>query len=116
MKSPYNGQYLTLMSYALTQQQTQISGVLFQLKDSPQVLEDVLERVNNDYGPDLNQLIRTMLRRAFHQRLTMKELIELPLVQECLKLSNSPLYKTSKSCSPDGEGKSRRKRVQKRCE
>lgn len=78
--------------------QAQISGVLFQLKDNPQVLEDVLERVNKEYSPDLSQLVRTMLRRAFHQRPTMREMVELPLVQDCLKLSGSSLFKKSK-CS-----------------
>ena len=85
-------------------QQAQISGVLFQLKDNPQVLEDVLEKVNEQYSPDLSQLIRTMLRRAFHQRPTMKEMIELPVVQECLRLSDSPLFKKARTCDKDGQG------------
>ena len=68
------------------------------------MLNEVLEKVNELYSPDLSQLIRTMVRRAFHQRPTMKDVIELPFVQECLKLSDSPLFKKSKSCDKDCEG------------
>ena len=94
----------TVYIHFLMSQQAQISGVLFQLKDNPQVLEDVLEKVNKQYSPDLSQLIRTMLRRAFHQRPTTREMIELPLVQDCLRLSNSRLFKKSKCSGNDCDG------------
>ncbi|XP_065068204.1 serine/threonine kinase-like domain-containing protein STKLD1 [Rhopilema esculentum] len=69
----------------------QIGGTLFQIKQSPQVLEDVLETVAKAYSPDLCQVIRTMLRRNFQQRPTAQELVDLPYVQECLKLYGSSL-------------------------
>ena len=96
--------YTHTHTHTHTSQQTQISRVLFQLKETPQVLEEVLEKVNKEYSPDVSQLIRTMLRRAFHQRPTMKEVVELPLVQHCLELSNSPLVKKSKCSGTDCEG------------
>ena len=95
---------LTYPKHMHPPQQAQISGVLFQLKDNPQVLTDVLEKVNKLYSPDLSQLIRTMVRRAFHQRPTMKDMIELPFVQECLRLSDSPLFKKANSYDKAGEG------------
>lgn len=88
----------TPLSYTHTHLQTaQISGVLFQLKDNPQLLEDVLEKVAEQYTPDLCQLIRITLRRSFHQRPTAKEMVDLPFVQECLSFSNSALYKGPKN-------------------
>ncbi|XP_065916467.1 serine/threonine kinase-like domain-containing protein STKLD1 isoform X2 [Dysidea avara] len=76
--------------------QAEMSTILFQLKGSPQIVEDVLENVSKHYSADLCQLIRVMLRRAFHQRPTCKDLLLYPYVQECLGLTNSPLFKGAK--------------------
>ena len=57
---------------ATVSQCTQISGVLFRLKDNPQVLEEVLDTVGKHYSADLCQLIQTTLRRSFHQRPTTR--------------------------------------------
>ncbi|KAL9989644.1 hypothetical protein ACROYT_G004211 [Oculina patagonica] len=67
--------------------QSQISSKLFQIKHSPQELEDVLKDVGKTYAKDLCQTIRIMLRRNFQQRPTMKELAELPYVKSCIALS-----------------------------
>lgn len=76
--------------------QSQISSKLFQIKHSPQELEDVLKEVGKTYAKDLCQTIRTMLRRNFQQRPTMKELAELPYVKSCIALST----KQPKGSSP----------------
>ncbi|XP_027054590.1 serine/threonine kinase-like domain-containing protein STKLD1 isoform X1 [Pocillopora verrucosa] len=72
--------------------QSQISSKLFQIKQSPQELEDVLKEVEKAYktkdAKDLCQTIRIMLRRNFQQRPTMKELAELPYVKGCIALSS----------------------------
>lgn len=81
----------------------QISGILFQLKDSPQTLEEALGTVAEHYSHDLCQLIRMTLRRAFHQRPTCRQLLDLSLVQQCLQLIQSPLYRES---TKGGEGSS----------
>eukprot|EP00794_Sanderia_malayensis_P016190 gene16190-17817_t len=73
----------------------QISGTLFQIKQSPVDLEDVLETVAKGYCADLCQVIRTMLRRNFQQRPSAAELLELPYVQGCLKLYGSQLLSGS---------------------
>lgn len=73
--------------------QAEMSSILFQLKSSPQIIEDVLNNVSKHYSADLCQLIRVMLRRAFHQRPTCKDLSLYPYVQECLGLTNSSLFK-----------------------
>jgi len=75
----------------------QIGGTLFQIKQSPQTLEDVLETVAKAYSPDLCQVIRTMLRRNFQQRPTAQELVDLPYVKDCLKLYGSSLLSLSQS-------------------
>lgn len=77
----------------------QSSGTLFQIKQSPQVLEDVLETVAKVYSADLCQVIRTMLRRNFQQRPTSLELVELPYVKDCLKLFGSSLLDSSSSAT-----------------
>eukprot|EP00118_Oscarella_pearsei_P003089 m.12872 g.12872 ORF g.12872 m.12872 type:complete len:657 (+) comp24349_c0_seq3:630-2600(+) len=73
------------------QDAAQIAGVLFQIKQSPQTLEDLLETVGQHYTADLCQLIRTMLRRQFQQRPTVLDLIQLPYVKDCLALNKSAL-------------------------
>jgi probable inactive protein kinase-like protein SgK071 len=73
----------------------QSSATLFQIKQSPQVLEETLEQVGQKYTADLCQVIRTMLRRHFQERPTAISLLELPYIQECLALSNSALCKQS---------------------
>lgn len=67
----------------------QMSSTLFQIKQSPQVLEKVLEKVAENYknGKELCQIIRIMLRRNFQQRPTALELCELPFLKECITLS-----------------------------
>nr|CAB3264290.1 serine/threonine-protein kinase Nek6-like [Phallusia mammillata] len=71
----------------------QISSTLFEIKQNPQCLEDILaELAHHKYTAHLCQLIRTMLRRNFQQRPTAVELIAFPYVKECLLLDpNSKL-------------------------
>lgn len=69
--------------------QSQISSKLFQIKSSPQELEEVLKDIGKTYAKDLCQTIRLMLRRNFQQRPTMKELAELPYVKSCIALGDS---------------------------
>ena len=73
----------------------QISSTLFEIKQNPQCLEDVLvELPKYKYSLQLCQLIRTMLRRNFQQRPTAVELLAFPYVKECLSLNpNSDLVK-----------------------
>ncbi|KXJ19701.1 serine/threonine kinase-like domain-containing protein STKLD1 [Exaiptasia diaphana] len=68
----------------------QMSSVLFQIKQSPQILEETLEQIKNKqkYSSDLCQLIRTMLRRNFQQRPSAKELLDLPYVKSCMALQD----------------------------
>jgi len=96
---------------------TQMSGHLFELKNNPQLLEDVLNRVGCEdsavaaaakatsdglaadapetrlYSMELCATIRSMLRRNFQQRPKAVELVDSPYVQECLRLNGSPLAK-----------------------
>ena len=66
----------------------QISGILFEIKQNPQCLEDVLSDLpKHNYSPQLCQLIRTMLRRNFQQRPTAVELVSIPFVKDCLLLN-----------------------------
>ncbi|XP_062514884.1 serine/threonine kinase-like domain-containing protein STKLD1 [Corticium candelabrum] len=84
----------------------QSSATLFQVKQSPQILEETLEKVGQKYTADLCQVIRTMLRRKFQQRPTAIDLLELPYIQECLALSNSALCKQSaEAAGAAGPGK-----------
>jgi probable inactive protein kinase-like protein SgK071 len=83
----------------------QSSATLFQIKQSPQVLEETLEQVGQKYTADLCQVIRTMLRRHFQERPTAISLLELPYIQECLALSNSALCKQSAKFAGAGPGK-----------
>ncbi|XP_057289397.1 serine/threonine kinase-like domain-containing protein STKLD1 [Hydractinia symbiolongicarpus] len=76
---------------------SQISSILFQIKSSPQVLEEALEQVGKTYSKDLCQIIRTMLRRNFQQRVTALELLELPYVKECLAISGSKLVENDET-------------------
>ena len=71
----------------------QISTTLFEIKQNPQCLEDVLvDLPKYKYSLQLCQLIRTMLRRNFQQRPTAVELVAFPYVKECLSLNpNSDL-------------------------
>lgn len=99
---------------------TQMSGHLFELKNNPQLLEDLLNRVGGEdvavptedseaagatgsklYSIDLCALIRTMLRRNFQQRPKAVDLVDYPYVQECLRLNASPL---AKKVSVEAEG------------
>ncbi|EDV28030.1 uncharacterized protein TRIADDRAFT_63635 [Trichoplax adhaerens] len=75
----------------------QTAGILFQIKHSPQVLEEVLENVSKKYSADFCQLIRTMLRRNFQQRPTAADLVALPYVKDCLLLSGSALAARKKA-------------------
>jgi len=90
---------------------TQMSGHLFELKNNPQLLEDVLNRVSLDkcdnaaasssspaspaapklYSLELCATIRTMLRRNFEQRPKAVDLVDFPYVQQCLRLNVSTL-------------------------
>ena len=66
----------------------QISGILFEIKQNPQCLEDILvDLPQHNYSAELCQLIRTMLRRNFQQRPTAVELVSIPYVKECLLLN-----------------------------
>ncbi|KAL5483787.1 hypothetical protein EMCRGX_G020202 [Ephydatia muelleri] len=68
-----------------------VTGLLFQIKLAPQVVEEALDRVAKEYSAALCHFIRATLRRAFQQRPTVKQLLELPYIQECLALSQSKL-------------------------
>ncbi|XP_066913740.1 serine/threonine kinase-like domain-containing protein STKLD1 [Clytia hemisphaerica] len=83
----------------------QITHLLMDIKTKPQALEDILEQIAKIYNPSLCQAIRTMLRLNFQQRTTASELIELPYMQECLALNESPLLPGSKKNSPDKKTK-----------
>ena len=66
----------------------QISGILFEIKQNPQCLEDILSDLpKQGYSAELCQVIRTMLRRNFQQRPTAVELVEIPYVKDCLLLN-----------------------------
>ncbi|XP_046845438.1 serine/threonine kinase-like domain-containing protein STKLD1 [Xenia sp. Carnegie-2017] len=67
----------------------QASSVLFEVKQSPRVLEDILLKVSKYYdcGKELCQTIQILLRRNFQQRPTAFELCDLPFVKECFTLS-----------------------------
>jgi len=83
----------------------QMSSALFEVKSQPQRLEQILETTGKTYSAALCQLIRTMLRRNFQQRPTAQELIELPYVQQCLSLNNSPLVKDDFTIDDDNNNK-----------
>nr|XP_006817728.1 PREDICTED: probable inactive protein kinase-like protein SgK071 homolog [Saccoglossus kowalevskii] len=69
----------------------EIQAVLYQIKQSPQVLEEILEDVAKNYSADLCQMIRTMLRKNFEQRPSVLQMLEIPYVKDALSLSNSAL-------------------------
>ncbi|XP_070581939.1 serine/threonine kinase-like domain-containing protein STKLD1 [Ptychodera flava] len=69
----------------------EIQAVLFQIKQSPQVLEEVLEDVSKSYSADLCQMIRTMLRKNFKQRPSVLQMLEIPYIKDALALSHSAL-------------------------
>lgn len=76
------------MATCSTMDAAQISAALFEIKQDPQCLEDVLAGIQKSgYCTQLCQLIRTMLRRNFQQRPTAAELVAIPYVQECLLLN-----------------------------
>ncbi|XP_071802748.1 serine/threonine kinase-like domain-containing protein STKLD1 [Asterias amurensis] len=74
-----------------------VNAVLFDMKQSINLLEGILEKVQEDYSPNLAQLIRTMLRKNFQQRPTATELVELPYIKECLALSQSHIVQKKKA-------------------
>jgi len=64
------------------------SGVLFEIKQNPQCLEDNFAKlVHNGFSSQMCQLIRDMLRRNFQQRPTAVDLLAYPYVKECLQLN-----------------------------
>lgn len=66
----------------------QISSSLFEIKQNPQCLEDILaELPAHSYSQHLCQLVRIMLRRNFQQRPTALELLNYPYAKECLLLN-----------------------------
>jgi probable inactive protein kinase-like protein SgK071 len=70
---------------------------LFDMKQSINLLEEILEKVQKDYSANLAQLIRTMLRRNFQQRPTTADLLDLPYIKECLALSQSDIVQNKKA-------------------
>jgi len=86
----------------------QVSSTLFEIKQNPQCLEDVLvELPKFKYSLQLCQLIRTMLRRNFQQRPTAVELLAFPYVKECLSLNpNSDLVQKKVSLATAAGGAS----------
>ncbi|XP_013388890.1 serine/threonine kinase-like domain-containing protein STKLD1 isoform X2 [Lingula anatina] len=75
----------------------EIAQKLFEIKNDPQVLEQVLEDIQKQkYSADLVSLIRIMLRRNFKQRPTAVELLDLPYIQDCLVLCDSELAEKKK--------------------
>ncbi|XP_022085399.1 serine/threonine kinase-like domain-containing protein STKLD1 [Acanthaster planci] len=75
----------------------QVNAVLFDVKQSVNLLEEILEKVQEDYSKDLAQLIRAMLRKNFQQRPTTSELLDLPYIKECLALSQSHIAENKKA-------------------
>ncbi|XP_077986534.1 uncharacterized protein LOC144440938 [Glandiceps talaboti] len=75
---------------------SEIQAVLFQIKSSSQVLEEVLEDVAKSYSADLCQMIRTMLRKNFKQRPSVLEMLEIPYIKDSLALSHSALAERKK--------------------
>lgn len=68
----------------------EISDVLFELKSSPQSLEDVLKKVQKSgYSVGLVNTIRSMLTVNFPQRPTALELLQYPFVAVCMELLDS---------------------------
>jgi probable inactive protein kinase-like protein SgK071 len=74
-----------------------VNAVLFDMKQSINLLEEILEKVQKDYSANLAQLIRTMLRRNFQQRPTTADLLDLPYIKECLALSQSDIVQNKKA-------------------
>jgi len=69
----------------------EISGVLFDIKTSPQELEETLVALSKaGYSSGLIEIIRTMLTRNFPQRPTAEELLHFPYVAKCMELLENP--------------------------
>ena len=75
-----------------------ISGVLFDIKTSPQELEEVLSKLSKvGYSSGLVEIIRTMLTRNFPQRPTAEDLLNYPYVAKCMELLENPQRKQNNS-------------------
>lgn len=77
------------MATTCTHDCNEIGSILVQIKHSPQVLEEALKLVGEQYESELCGVIRTMLRRNFKQRPTALELKEMTYVNHCIALSKS---------------------------
>ncbi|KAL5260439.1 hypothetical protein ACHWQZ_G010537 [Mnemiopsis leidyi] len=77
------------MATTATHDANEIASILVQIKHSPQVLEEALKLVGEQYESELCGVIRTMLRRNFKQRPTALELKQMQYVNHCIALSKS---------------------------
>ncbi|XP_065198183.1 serine/threonine kinase-like domain-containing protein STKLD1 isoform X1 [Sycon ciliatum] len=66
-----------------------VREALLEMKQIPQRLEEILDTIKAEYSPDLGHLLRTMLRRNFHQRPSARELMEVEYCRQCLMLVKS---------------------------
>ena len=69
----------------------QSQQALFEIKQNPAKLNDVLKGVELSYSKELSGVISQMLRRDFQSRPTINDLIAVPYVRSCLALSKSDL-------------------------
>jgi probable inactive protein kinase-like protein SgK071 len=81
-----------------------LSGILFQVKLNPKVLDDLIPKLQQRYSTDLCEVVKTMLRRSYHQRPTTSALVKVPVIQDCLRLINSSLYEQEESSCSVNEG------------
>jgi len=69
----------------------QSQQAMFEIKQNPAKLNDVLKGVELSYSKELSGVISQMLRRDFQSRPTINDLIAVPYVRSCLALSKSDL-------------------------
>lgn len=72
-----------------THDENDIASILVQIKHSPQVLEEALRVIQEQYESEICGVIRTMLRRNFKQRPTALELKNMQYVEHCIALSKT---------------------------
>jgi probable inactive protein kinase-like protein SgK071 len=69
----------------------QSQQALYDIKQNPAKLKEILSGVEASYSKDLCGVISQMLRREFQHRPSMNDLVEMPYVRSCLALSKSHL-------------------------
>ncbi|CAD5115316.1 unnamed protein product [Dimorphilus gyrociliatus] len=70
---------------------TEITGKLYEIKQNPKAVKEILDQVKDQYSEQMIELVSNMLTIDFHQRPTTSELLKVPYVKECLLLSGSTL-------------------------